>query len=132
MRAVRLAAELGIGAACWELGCATASLYRWLLAFEKGGIEGLVPASRRPFRMRPSIPSWVDTVIIAIRLHTYWNSKRIAAEMRRRQIYEVSHGYIDSLLRAKGCARGNGPPRAGPPYEPTQPNELCHFHITRP
>jgi hypothetical protein len=42
--------------------------------------------------MRPTIPSWVDTVVIAIRLRTYWNSKRIAAEMRRRQIYEVSHG----------------------------------------
>src|SRR5216683_1510889 len=55
MRAVRLAAELGIGAACSELGCSTASVYRWLLAFEKGGIEGLVPASRRPLRMRPTI-----------------------------------------------------------------------------
>ncbi len=132
MRAVRLAAELGIGAACSELGCSTASLYRWLLAFEKGGIEGLVPASRRPLRMRPSIPSWVDTVIIAIRLHTYWNSKRIAAEMRRRQIYKLSHGYIDSLLRAKGCARGSVPARPGPRYERTQPNELWHVDIKGP
>src|SRR5260370_27722713 len=67
MRAVRLAAELGIGAACSELVCSTASLYRWLLAFEKGGIEGLVPASRRPFRMRPSIPRWVDPIIVPLR-----------------------------------------------------------------
>ena len=92
MRAVRLAAELGLGAACSEVGCSEPSLYRWMLAFAAGGIEGLVPASRRPLRMRPTIPSWVDTVVIAIRLRTYWNSKRIAAEMRRRQIYEVSHG----------------------------------------
>src|SRR5260370_27980417 len=109
MRAVRLAAELGIGAACSELGCSTATLYRWLLAFEKGGIEGLVPASRRPLRMRPTIPSWVDTVIIAIRLHTYWNSKQIAAAMRRRQLYAASHVYINILLLAKGHAPSTVP-----------------------
>ena len=102
MRAVRVASELGIAAACSEVGCSWASVYRWLAAFEARGIEGLVPKSRRPLRRRPTIPSWVDRVIVTIRLLTYWNSKRISAEMRRRQIYEVSHGYIDGLFRAKG------------------------------
>lgn len=132
MRAVRLASEGGVQAACAQIGCSVASLYRWLAAFEAGGIEGLVPASRRPLRMRPCIPCWVDRVIIAIRLHTYWNSKRIAAEMKRRQIYEVSHGYIDGLLRAKGCARGSLPTRPGPRYERARPNELWHIDIKGP
>lgn len=132
MRAIRLASQGDIQGACSEIGCSAASLYRWLAAFEVGGVEGLVPASRRPIRIRPSIPGWVDRVIIAIRLHTYWNSKRIAAEMRRRQIYEVSHGYIDSLLRAKGCARGSVPRRPGPRYERTRPNELWHIDIKGP
>jgi transposase len=132
MRAVRVASELGIGAACSEVGCSLASVYRWLAAFEARGIEGLVPNSRRPLRRRPTIPSWVDRVIITIRLLTYWNSKRISAEMRRRQIYEVSHGYIDGLFRAKGCARGSVPSRPGPRYERLRPNELWHIDIKGP
>ena len=71
MRAVRVASELGIGAACSEVGCSLASVYRWLAAFEARGIEGLVPNSRRPLRRRPTIPSWVDRVIITSRLLTY-------------------------------------------------------------
>ena len=42
-------------------------------------------------------------MVITIRLLTYWNSKRIAAEMERRQIYRVDHDTIDRLLAAKGC-----------------------------
>ena len=132
MRAVRVASELGIAAACSEVGCSMASVYRWLAAFEARGIEGLVPKSRRPLRRRPTIPSWVDRVIVTIRLLTYWNSKRISAEMRRRQIYEVSHGYIDGLFRAKGCARGSVPRRPGPRYERLRPNELWHIDIKGP
>src|SRR6202165_2004896 len=132
MRAVRVASELGIAAACSEAGCSMASVYRWLAAFEARGIEGLVPKSRRPLRRRPTIPSWVDRVIITIRLLTYWNSKRISAAMRLRQIYEVSHGYIDGLFRAKGCARGSVPSRPGPRYERLRPNELWHIDIKGP
>ncbi len=132
MRAIRLASEMGIAAACSDVGCSSASLYRWLAAFTARGIEGLVPTSRRPRPMRPTIPDWVDRVIITIRLLTYWNSKRISAEMRRRQIYEVSHGYIDGLFRAKGCARGSVPSRPGPRYERLRPNELWHIDIKGP
>src|SRR5260370_35455556 len=85
MRAVRLAAELGIGAACSELGCSTASVYRWLLAFDNDGIEGLVLASRRPFRMRPSITSCVETGIIAIALHPQWTPNRYRPTLRARR-----------------------------------------------
>jgi transposase len=108
MRAVRVASQLGIAVACSEVGCSVASVYRWLAAFEARGTEGLVPSSRRPLRKRPTIPSWVDRVIITIRLLTYWNSKRISAEMRRRQIYEVSHpglaGRVLRILRSPGAA----------------------------
>src|SRR3989442_14760287 len=52
--------------------------------------------------------------------------------MRRRQIYEVSHGYIDGLFQAKGCARGSVPSRPGPRYERLRPNELWHIDIKGP
>jgi len=107
------------------------ALYKWLAAVEAEGIIGLLEESKRPRHLRPSIPSWVDRVILTIRLLTYWNSKRIAAEMARRQIYQVGHDYIDRLLRLQGCARGSVPPRPGPRYERTTP-ELWHIDIKGP
>jgi len=132
MRAVRLSREMGVDNAFRQLGCGRSALYEWLAAFEAKGIVGLLDGSRRPHRLRPSIPAWVDQVIITIRLLTYWNSKRIAAEMNRRQIYRVGHRYIDNLLRLEGCARGSVPPRPGPRYERTSPNELWHIDIKGP
>ena len=132
MRAVRLSREVGVDATCHQLGCGRSALYEWIASFEADGIEGLIDGSRRPLRLRPGIPAWVDQVIITIRLLTYWNSKRIAAEMARRQIYRVGHDYIDRLLRLQGCARGGVPPRPGPRYERTSPNELWHIDIKGP
>jgi transposase InsO family protein len=132
MRAVRRGKEVGVEQACRELGCFRRSVYRWLGAYEADGIGGLLAQSQRPARLRETIPAWVDTVVLMIRLLTYWNSKRIAAEMRRRGIYEVGHTYIDGLFKAQGCARGSVPPRPGPRYERTRPNELWHIDIKGP
>src|SRR3989449_6812642 len=123
MRAVRLASEVGVDAACRQLEVARRSLYRWLAAFEAQGIAGLVDGSRRPHRLRVAVPSWVDMVIIAIRLHTYWNSKRIAAEMSRRQIYRGSPDHIDQLFKACGCSRGTAPPPPRSRYQQRPPHE---------
>lgn len=132
MKAVRLVRAIGVEGACARLGCARPSLYRWLAAFNREGIRGLLDDSQRPHRLRPTVPAWVDQVILTIRLLTYWNSKRISAEMGRRQIYPVGHTYIDGLLRAEGCARGSVPPRPGPRYERARPNELWHIDIKGP
>lgn len=132
MRAVRRAQEVGIEAAAGEIGVPQRSLYRWSAIFEAKGIEGLLDGCRRPHRLRTTTPAWVDTVVIAIRLHTYWNSKRIAAEMRRRQIFRVSPGHIDQLFKTLGCSRGTVPRAPGPRYERSQPNELWHVDIKGP
>ncbi len=131
MRAVRLAREHGVAVARRETGCSRPSLYRWLAAYEALGIAGLCEGSRRPHRSA-SIPAWVERVVITIRLLTYWNSKRIAAEMERRQIYLLGHDYIDRLLATKGCARGSLMRERGPRYERTRPNELWHIDIKGP
>ncbi len=131
MRAVRLAREQGVAAAC-RLGVPRRSVHRWLALFAVRGITGLLDSSRRPERLRPCVPAWVDEVIITVRLLTCWNSKRISAEMGRRQIYQVGHTYIDGLLKARGCARGSVSPEPGPRYERTRPNELWHIDIKGP
>lgn len=131
-RAVRRAEEIGPERACNECGCSKRSLYRWILAFKERGIEGLVERSRRPNRLATTVPGWVESVVITIRLLTYWNSKRIAAEMHRRGIYDVSHNFIDHLLAVHGCARGSVSRRPGPRYERDRPNELWHIDIKGP
>jgi transposase InsO family protein len=132
MRAVRLARENGAAGACRQTGCSRASLYRWLAAYDAKGVAGLQDASRRPNRLQPAVPAWVERVVITVRLLTYWNSKRIAAEMDRRCIYRVGHDYIDRLLAATGCARGSVTRERGPRYERGRPNELWHIDIKGP
>ena len=132
MRAVRRAAEVGPTEACRELGCSRATLHRWIQAYEARGIEGLLEGSRRPHNRPPGVPAWVEQVVVTIRLLTYWNSKRIAAEMERRQIYRVGHDYIDRLLRDRGCARGSVMRERGPRYERSRPNELWHVDVKGP
>ncbi|MBJ7600148.1 MAG: hypothetical protein DLM67_16925 [Candidatus Nephthysia bennettiae] len=128
MRAVRLAGEVGPAVASAQLSIPRHSL----AAYEAGGIEALVERSRRLLRLRKTVPAWVDTVIIAIRLHTYWNSKRIATEMSRRQIYQISPAHIDQLFQDRGWSRGTVPRPPGPRYEGGRSNELWHVDLKGP
>ena len=51
------------------------------------------------------MPAWVEQAVIVVRLLTYWNSKRLAAEFTRRGIYPVGHHAVDSLLAEYGTSR---------------------------
>ncbi len=131
MRAVKLAEEAGLEAAV-ALGCSRRSVFRWTALYKTGGIAALLPKSRARREAQAAVPDWVGRVVIAIRLSTYWNSKRISAEMERRQIYKVGHTYIDELFKRHGCSRGSVAPTPGPRYERSQPNELWHIDIKGP
>ena len=131
MHAVRLAAEAGLAAAV-TAGYSRRSVFRWTRLYKAGGIVALLPESRARQESQPAVPDWVSRVVIAIRLATYWNSKRIAAEMERRQIYKVGHTYIDELFKHHGFSRGSIAPTPGPRYERSQPNELWHIDIKGP
>ena len=48
------------------------------------------------------MPAWVEQTVIVVRLLTYWNSKRLAAEFTRRGIYPVGHHAVDALLAEYG------------------------------
>ncbi len=131
MRAVRLAGEASLEAAV-AAGYSRRSVFRWIQLYKAGGITALLPKSRARRQAQAAVPDWVSRVVIAIRLATYWNSKRIAAEMERRQIYKVGHTYIDELFKRHGCSRGSVAPTPGPRYERSQPNELWHIDIKGP
>ncbi len=129
IRCVRIANEEGIAAAL-ALGAGRASLHRWRRRYADGGIEALRHQRRGPARLR--LPAWVEQAVIVARLLTYWNSKRLAAEFRRRDIYPLGHHAVDALLADHGTARPSVHRDRGPAYERARPNELWHIDIKGP
>ncbi len=128
-RAVRVAREDGIAAALAP-GISRASLHRWRLRHEADGLAGLVAHARGPARLQ--LPGWVEQLVIVVRLLTYWNSKRLAAEFSRREIYPLNHHAVDALLADLGTARPSIHQERGPAYERSRPNELWHIDIKGP
>jgi transposase InsO family protein len=129
MRCVRTALDEGIAAAL-ALGVSRASLHRWRCRHAGGGIEALRDRPRGPARERP--PAWVEQAVIVVRLLTYWNSKRLAAEFTRRDIWPLGHHAVDALLADLGTARPSVHRERGPAYERGRPNELWHIDIKGP
>jgi transposase InsO family protein len=131
-RLLRVARTDGLAAAIAIGGCSRASLFRWQAAYARGGLAALVPARRGPLVVQPVHPAWVERVVLTVRLLTYWNSKRIAAELRRRQIAQVSEFWIEGLFDRLGTARPSLARQGGPRYERSRPNELWHVDIKGP
>jgi transposase InsO family protein len=129
IRCVRVANEEGVAAAL-ALGAGRASLHRWRRSYAEGGIEALRYRQRGPTRLR--LPAWVELAVIVVRLLTYWNSKRLAAEFTRRGIYPLGHHAVDALLAEQGTARPSVHRPRGPAYERARPNELWHIDIKGP
>jgi transposase InsO family protein len=132
-RCLRVAREEGIAAALALGVCSRASLFRWQAAYAAGGLAALLPERRGPRNAAVVHPAWLELVVVTVRLHTYWNSKRISAELRRREIASVSEFWIETLFDRLGTAR---PSRAHLPsavrYERHRPNELWHIDIKGP
>ena len=130
-RLLRIAREEGVAAALTKGGSRT-SLWRWESAYERGGLAALAPERRGPRQPVTKHPEWVEQVVIAVRLATYWNAKRISAELRRREIAVVSHGWISQLLSDLGTARPSTTRERGPRDERAEPNALWHIDIKGP
>jgi transposase len=128
-RAGRVAHEEGIAAAL-GLGVSRGSLHRWRCRYEVGGLDALLNRARGPAPSR--LPAWVEQAVIVVRLLTYWNSKRLAAEFSRREIYPLDHHAVDALLAELGTARPSVRRERGPAYERSRPNELWHIDIKGP
>ncbi len=129
IRCVRTALTEGIAAAL-ALGASRASLHRWRRRYADGGIEALRHERRGPVPER--LPAPIERAVIVVRLLTYWNSKRLAAEFTRRGIYPLRHHAVDTLLGEYGAARPGVHRPRGPAYERSRPDELWHIDIKGP
>ena len=70
--------------------------------------------------------------MITVRLLTYWNSRRLAAEFGRRGIWPLHHGQVDRILDRDGTHRPSVRRQPGPRYERSAPNELWHIDLKGP
>ena len=131
-RIVRVAREDGIAAALALGECSRTSLWRWQCAYAHGGLAALAPAPHGPRHPQLKHSAWLEQVVIAVRLHTYWNAKRISAELRRREIAWVGQWWIERLFDDLGTARPSGPRERGSRYERSSPNALWHIDIKGP
>jgi transposase InsO family protein len=119
-----------LGTLCVELHCSRASLFRWRTRYAVGGLEALLD---RPRVGRASdLPPALERLILTVRLLTYWNSRRIAAEFRRRGVWPVSHGQVDRILDRHGSHRPSYIRTPGPRYERAAVNELWHIDLKGP
>ena len=113
---------------CREFECSRASLFRWRSRFESDGLAGLLD---RPRVGRASdLPPALERLILTVRLLTYWNSRRIAAEFRRRNVWPLGHGQVDRLLARHGTHRPSYIRTPGPRYERAAVNELSLIAVT--
>jgi transposase InsO family protein len=131
-RVLRVAREAGLAAALALGRCSRTTLWRWQAAALAGGLGALEPDPRGPRRPVLKHPAWVEQVVIAVRLHTYWNAKRISAELRRREIVDIGHTWIEQLFVDLGTSRPSGPRERGPRYERGSANSLWHIDIKGP
>jgi transposase InsO family protein len=119
-----------IATICAELGCSRATLFRWRTRYRAGDLEALVD---RPRIGRASeLPPSLERLILTVRLLTYWNSRRIAAEFRRRGVWPLGHGQVDRLLARHGTHRPSYIRTPGPRYERASVNELWHIDLKGP
>ena len=132
VRLVRTMREEGLGAALALGRRSRRSLFRWQAAYARGGLVALIPQPHGPRVPTFKHPAWLEQVVIAVRLHTYWNAKRISAELRRREIAEVGQWWIERLFDDLGTCRPSGPRQRGPRYERASPNSLWHIDIKGP
>ncbi len=119
-----------VSAICADLGCSRASLFRWRARYAADGLTGLVDQPR--VGRASELPETLERLILTVRLLTYWNSRRIAAEFRRRGVWPLSHGQVDRLLARHGTHRPSYIRTPGPRYERAAVNELWHIDLKGP
>lgn len=126
----RWAAGESLATICTELRCSRASLFRWRARLSRDGVEGLLDRPR--IGRASNLPPALERLILTVRLLTYWNSRRIAAEFRRRGVWPLSHGQVDRILDRHGSHRPSYIRTPGPRYERAAVNELWHIDLKGP
>ncbi len=83
-----------------EYKVSPSTLRRWNKVHREGGLKALCPQSKRPKTIHTHIPLWVKGLVVLLRLQYGWGQHRISAELKRRQVYTLSHRSVRKILDA--------------------------------
>jgi transposase-like protein len=119
---------------CHKFGLGERTLYRWQSLYRQGGLEALIPESRRPEHSPRQTTAELEWAIIAIRLRTGWGVQRIAAELNALGLGPLTHSAVHGVLarRAVKVPLVRRSRRAGCRYERERPNDLWHMDLKGP
>jgi len=81
----------------WHRGKST--IRRWEKKYRAEGKRGLLPPWQGPAPSGPQTPLAVVELIVYLRRMLGWGGARIAAELKRRGIYSISHQGVYDLFR---------------------------------
>lgn len=119
----------------WHFPLCASSIRHWHRTAMKEGFNALRPKSRRPQTIHYQVPPPVVGIIFTLRKLLGWGGHRIAAELKARDIAQVSGRTVYTIIERLGLpvkvyalkARSEG--IAYQRYEKSRPNEQWHIDI---
>ncbi len=140
-RAMSLAEEIGVSAACRAMGIHRSTYYRWRAQVLRFGLDILHPRERRPARMPNSTSPLIEQRVLAFALaHPTVGPQRIADELRRHKWggFSISPNGVHKVLKRHGLStrakRLGLVARYAAPPEPIEhdPEPERHIDVGRP
>jgi transposase InsO family protein len=111
------------------------SIRRWYRLAEREGLAALRPKSKRPRTIHYQVPEVVVGIIFTLRQMFGWGGHRIAAELRRRGIAQISGRTVYKVFERLGlpvkvyALKGRSDGIAYRRYEKKRPNLQWHIDL---
>lgn len=119
----------------WHFPLCASSIRQWQRIAEREGLAALKPKSKRPHTIHYQVPEVVVGVIFTLRRLFGWGGHRIAAELKERQIGQVSGRTVYKVFDRLGlpvkiyALQGRSDGIAYRRYEKDRPNAQWHIDL---
>lgn len=119
----------------WHFPLSVSSIRQWYRTAEREGLAELRPKSKRPHTIHYRVPQQVVSIIFAWRYLFGWGGHRVAAELKARQIGQVSGRTVYKIFDHMGlpikiyALKGRSEGIAYRRYEKERPNAQWHIDL---
>ena len=119
----------------WHFPLSASTIRRWNRQVKKEGWASLRPKSRRPKTIHYKVPEILVGIIFTLRSVLGWGGHRIAAELKKRQIGQVSGKTVYKIFDRLGlpvkiyALKGRSDGIAYTRYEKAKPNAQWHIDL---
>lgn len=119
----------------WHFPLCVSSIRQWHRTAEREGMAALRPKSKRPHTIHYQVPDRVVGVICVLRRLFGWGGHRIAAELKEREISQVSGKTVYKIFERLGLSvkvyalKGRSDGIAYQRYEKERPNAQWHIDL---